>query len=77
MSQSIEEKCQDGGGSKPDPEQLTDQQENPQHEASNKQVKDQLQTKFSMQLEWKMQRRTRKLQTDFKNKKKTSQRIPH
>jgi hypothetical protein len=77
MSQSIEEKCQDGGGSKPDPEQLTDQQENPQHEASNKQAKDQLQTKFSMQLEWKMQRRTRKSQTDFKNKKKRSQRILH
>jgi hypothetical protein len=39
MSEGIEEQCPDGGGSNPDPEQLTYQQENPRHEASNKQGK--------------------------------------
>jgi hypothetical protein len=39
MSDGIEEQCPDGGGSNLDAEQLTNQQENPQHEASNKQGK--------------------------------------
>jgi hypothetical protein len=65
MSDGIEEQCPDGGGSNPDPEQLTYQQENPQHEASKNRAKDQSTTNFSMRSEWTMQRRTRKPQTRF------------
>jgi hypothetical protein len=72
MSEGIEEQYPDGGGSNPDPEQLTYQQENPQHEASNKQgkgsIEDQLLNAIGMDNTKKDQKATNPLLKHKENK---------
>jgi hypothetical protein len=77
MSEGIEERCPDGENSNPNPEQLTDQQENLQHKTPNNQgtesIEDQLLNAIGMDNAKKDQKATNPL---LKHKKK-SKRTPN
>jgi hypothetical protein len=72
MSEGIEEGCPDGEDSNPDPEQLTDQQENPQDKAPNNQgtesIEDQLLNAIGMDNAKKDQKATNPLLKHKENK---------
>jgi hypothetical protein len=72
MSEGIEEGCPDGEDSNPDPEQLTDQQENPQDKAPNNQgtesIEDQLLNAIGMDNAKKDQKATNPLLKYKENK---------
>ncbi|KAI5795993.1 hypothetical protein FPQ18DRAFT_387224 [Pyronema domesticum] len=72
MSEGIEEQFPGGGGSNPDPEQPINKQENPQHEASNKQgkgsIEDQLLKAIGMDNAKKDQKATNPLPKHKENK---------